>query len=372
MRLFVVCSGLGHVHRGFEAVARTCFDELVDEPGVDAWLINAAGAPHGRERLAPALRRGHAPARALGRMIGRDDYRAECLTYAVSLVPQLALHRPDVVFFSDWPLARPLGMLRSASRLRYKLLLSNGAPGPPPYHPAIDHVQQPTPDLLRLALGAGEPPARHTLLPHGLRLSADYFAPSADERAQLRARLRLPADRRVLLSVAALNNWSKRLSYLIDEVASLPAPERPFLALVGQRDHETPDVVRAAESALGPGGYSVQSARPAELRDWYRAADVFALASTTEGFGLVLLEAMAEGLPCICHDYGTPRFVLGDHGWFGDLRARGTIAGLLRAIGDDELADEARRRRHAWVYENFSWDVLRPRYVEMLERCAEA
>jgi glycosyltransferase involved in cell wall biosynthesis len=41
---------------------------------------------------------------------------------------------------------------------------------------------------------------------------------------------------------------------------------------------------------------------PAELRERYRAAAVFVFPSFFEGFGLVLLEAMACGLPAIASD----------------------------------------------------------------------
>jgi glycosyltransferase involved in cell wall biosynthesis len=40
----------------------------------------------------------------------------------------------------------------------------------------------------------------------------------------------------------------------------------------------------------------------ADLGGWYRAADAFAFPSVKEGFGLVVLEALAAGLPVVASD----------------------------------------------------------------------
>ena len=64
----------------------------------------------------------------------------------------------------------------------------------------------------------------------------------------------------------------------------------------------------------------------------YRSADIFVLASDFEGFGLVLIEALAYGLPIVATDapYG-PREILGG-GTFGDLVECGDSHALCEAM----------------------------------------
>ena len=86
----------------------------------------------------------------------------------------------------------------------------------------------------------------------------------------------------------------------------------------------------------------------------------------------VCLEAMAEGVPCVAHNYPTTQVLLGPHGITGDLLQPGGLSRLLESVGDDELAEEKRRARRKFVYDGFSWDVLRPRYLEMIRACSSA
>ena len=75
------------------------------------------------------------------------------------------------------------------------------------------------------------------------------------------------------------------------------------------------------------------------------SANVFAMPSTLEPFGLVYLEAMAIGLPIIAlDDGGTPEVVVdGEQGLlsaYGDAPA--LAANLRRLMADAELRDEWR------------------------------
>lgn len=93
---------------------------------------------------------------------------------------------------------------------------------------------------------------------------------------------------------------------------------------------------------------------PDEIARFYRAADVFVFPSLTDTFGLVMLEALACGLPVAAFDVPGPRDVIGgsDAGAIGpDLRAS-----CLRAL---EIP-RAQARAHA---ERFSWGAAARQFV---------
>jgi glycosyltransferase involved in cell wall biosynthesis len=190
----------------------------------------------------------------------------------------------------------------------------------------------------------------------------------ANDRAALRRRLGLPAERAIVLSVGAVNR-QKRMDYVIEEIAALPEP-RPFLLIAGQLERESPDIAALARERLGPHGHDIRTVAPAEMPDLYRAADVFVLASLWESFGRVLVEAQAHGLPCLAHDYPVMRWVLGEHGRLGDLTRPGVLARMVIEIDESDTTPTAHAARHQAAYERFSWDVLAPRYVDMLQRVA--
>lgn len=367
--VFLLCSGLGHAVRGFETFALECFAALRNEPGLRMTLVKARGPARGEDRTLRTPGRDSRTARVLGRAARRDGYFAEQMLYALRVAPLLLRARPDVVYVSDWALAGALGRLRAVTGAPYRVLLSNGAPGPPPYDWTVDHVQHLTPEFYELSLEIGQPPERHTLLPLGVEMPPEPPpVPSPDDRAALRRRLALPADAEIVLCVAALNLWSKRLDYLIGEVASLSP--RPHLVLLGQREDETPSVLTLADSALGPDGYTARTVTPGEVADFYRAADTFALASQHEAMGRVLVEALSHGLPTVSHDAPVMQMVTGDQGLRGDLGRPGALAELLVRAREGRHEPRRRRARHAFVFERFSWTALRPRYVDMLTRCA--
>jgi glycosyltransferase involved in cell wall biosynthesis len=75
-------------------------------------------------------------------------------------------------------------------------------------------------------------------------------------------------------------------------------------------------------------------------RRFFRAFDVFALTSDHEPFGMVLLEAMAAGVPVIGSDCGGGREVLEGVGVLFPLADAAALAAALRHMA--ELDDEQR------------------------------
>jgi 1,2-diacylglycerol 3-alpha-glucosyltransferase len=368
VRVLLVCPGLDHAMRGFESFARECFEALRGETAIELRLIKGSGTPGPGERALPTLRRDRPLAAGLARASGRPPFLFEQLAFAISLQPMLLARRPDVVYFSEWYTGRALSLLRSVTRQRYRLLLCNGTMAAEGFE-HLDHVQELTPAALDVVLARGADPKRHAVLPLGFEIDRSYAPVSPDERLALRQRLGLPRDRPVVLSVAALNDHHKRLGHLIEEIAMLPEP-RPFLLLVGQPEPETPAIRSLAHERLGADDHSIRTVPRREVADLYRASDVFVLASLGEGLPRALIEAMSYGLPCLTHAYGVPEFVFGARGRTADLTEAGALARLLSStLGSDAAASEA-SERHRFVYERFSWDVLRPRYVELFTRVA--
>jgi glycosyltransferase involved in cell wall biosynthesis len=351
-----------HAHRGYESFARECFDRLKDDPRLDMRLIKGSGPAADGERAVASLKREDALARALGRFWRGRGLEVEQLAFALSLQAEILRWKPDVIYFSEWYTGVGLNLLRRVNRRQYALVLSNGSMAPEGFH-HFDRVHQHTAPALDFVLARGADPARQILLP--VAFNVPTSVPTADERTALRTQLGLPDDRKIVISVAALNSHHKRLDYLIEEVARLPEP-RPFLLMVGQPEEETEGLRALAQERLGAEGHSFRTVTRSEVDGLLRASDFFVLASLAEGLPRGLVEGMAHGLPCLAHDYAVAHYALGKHGLLADFTQSGALAGLLGAHLDDPYDPDRARERQRSVYDRFSWDTLAPQYVDML------
>jgi len=356
-RVALQCSGLGHVSRGYESFAREAFDHLASAS--DLWLVKGGGTTGGREiRLTNTKRDGYV-ARASSKAFKISPYLAEQATFFASLTRWLTRHPVDLLWISDWSVGKLLSWHRRRTGGRYRLLLTNGGPDPPPFD-HVDLVHQISPALHELAIAAGEPPARQRMIPYPIVAPE----PAPVDVPSLRSRLELPPDRPIVLSVAAVNSGHKRLDYVIAELGRLDDP--PYLAMIGQQDGETPAIRRLAEQALGADGFTIRTVPAADVPGYYRAADAFVLGSFREGLPRALLEAMSYGLPCVTHDWATTRYALAEFGWYGDFAAQGALAELIPAALADRRAPERSRRAR----ERFSWSSLTCSYLDLLAEAA--
>src|SRR6266550_3345868 len=174
-------------------------------------------------------------------------------------------------------------------------------------------------------------PGRAVTVMH-LGTDRERFSPAdGDRRVEIRRRLGLPVDAFVALTVRRLF-YRNGLDTLLDAAVELRDRDSLHLVIGGsgpERD-EIEDRIRR-EGGL-PNVRVVGFIPDDDLPDYYRAADVFLLPTrTAEGFGLVLMEAAASGIPSIATDSGAPREVVAA-GVTGVLVPPGAAAALASAI----------------------------------------
>ncbi len=371
VRVYLPCTGLGRVTRGFETVTRECARALQGQAGVHVTVFGGGRALKAEERRVPSLGRFSAAATALGAVLRRDPYFIEQTSFALAFLPALIAGDPDVVYFSDLNLGNACWHWRRLSGQRFRLLYYNGGPTTRPFT-RCDLVQQVSPEHLQAAVERGESRRRQVLLPHGMAIPETFIPETDDERRRTRLALGIPAEGPVVLSVGNLESAHKRMDYVVRETAALPGP-RPHLLLLGAENEHTPAVRALADALLGRDGCTMRTVERSLALSAYRAADAFVLASLHEGFGMAHLEALAAGLPCAAHDSPTTRYIYGPHARLADLRVPGALTPLLAsALGERASSGGAAAHdRHAWARDHFSWDHLAGRYVELFRACAD-
>jgi 1,2-diacylglycerol 3-alpha-glucosyltransferase len=388
LKIFFSCSGVGIIDRGIETFFREAFDGLRGTDGLDITLYKGAGEEKPDERVLWNVPRTGSVAQFLGKVVHRNAYTVEQLSTFPSIVRAIRKHRPDIIFYSDSNLGFQLFRWRKQTGVPYRLLFSNGGPCHPPFD-RTDYVHQVAPFYLQEAFAAGEPADRHRMVPYGITVPNGPPDVSEEAKRRIRRELALPTDRKIVLSVGWITAQQKRMDYLIREVEMVKSKvenqsssghSSPYLVLLGAMDEQSKAIVDLARAKLGEENFTARSVPHDQVADYYKAADLFVLASLQEGFGRVFLEALIYGLPVIAHDHPVMRFVLGNEGIFGDLSKEGALAGLIsealirdhRTTGQRDYGttmEDAIRRRE-YVRERFSWPVLAPQYREMFFDCA--
>jgi teichuronic acid biosynthesis glycosyltransferase TuaC len=209
-----------------------------------------------------------------------------------------------------------------------------------------DHVVCVAEALRREALALGVPPAKVSTLRNGV--DGRRFTPG--DRGAARARLGLPADRRVLLCVGHLEARKGQHLLLPALAAAFPAGSRPLLVLVG--DGPDAQALQGLAGALQLGGdvRLAGAVQPDALPDWYRAADALVLPSLREGWPNVVLEALACGTPVLATAvWGTPEILDGCRaGLLVEASEAGLTSGLRRLSELEAAAARPWAERHSW------------------------
>lgn len=108
-----------------------------------------------------------------------------------------------------------------------------------------------------------------------------------------------------------------------------------------------------------------------ELIKSYESADVFVLPSLSEAFGMVLIEAMAAGTPCIASDIVGPNEIIkhGKQGFLFPLKDYKALAErIIELISDDTLRRTMSRNSRKIAEEKYDWKVVARQIYNMYKK----
>lgn len=120
----------------------------------------------------------------------------------------------------------------------------------------------------------------------------------------------------------------------------------------------------AAHALFPPGARWLGPLGPARVREEYQRADLFVFPSWYEGFGLVILEAMACGLPVLCsRSSAGPDLLTPECGWLHDAGDVEVLTALLREAASDRDRLRAMGRAARERALEFGWPQYRARLL---------
>jgi glycosyltransferase involved in cell wall biosynthesis len=247
-------------------------------------------------------------------------------------VPVMITLRGSIVRLSQYPIHRP--------QLRWTLRHAAG----------IAAVSQ---SLRQEAVTLGIRKDRIHVIPNGV--DTDRFFPR--DRQSARVACGLPSDRMVLLSVGGITE-GKGQHLVMDAMSQLVASYPDLLyVMVGAERRGDPFrrclERRIAAHKLQDHVYLAGQRPHTELPAWYASADLFCLATRSEGWANVLLESLACGIPVVTTNVGgNPEIIRENRDGIlvipGDSRRLATAIETALQRGWDREGMVAYARNHCW------------------------
>jgi glycosyltransferase involved in cell wall biosynthesis len=287
-------------------------------------------------------------------------YLWEQVSFARNLRRHLRGDRFDIVHAADPNVAQQL--IAHCRKHNLALVYQDGLSIGPAWCAKFEHVQALAPFYLEQARAAGVDTKGWRMIPHFV--DTRIFAPVADKRA-VRARLfkgALPADAIALLAVGDFSaQGSKRLDWILDEFAKVKGSDH--LILVGNANVADLNAISGRATGVKERVHFLTNISHQEMTAVYQAADLFVHAATREPFGIVLIEAMASGLPVIGHHFEVTQWIVGDGGFVVDMTKAGELAGAIeKLLLDTKARGEIAQKAVARARAVFDKSVVLPMY----------
>jgi len=207
----------------------------------------------------------------------------------------------------------------------------------------------------------GLPPSSIRVIPNGV--DPDEFHPGPEDRRALR----LPTGAPLAVFAGDLRTPRKNLDTVLRALAKVPSLH---LAVAGRADGSP---FPALAESLGVDNRVHFLGFRDDVPTLMRAADLLVFPSRYEACALVLLEAMASGLPVVtARTTGGAELVCGDCGVvLDDPDDTERLAGALRRLADSPARRRAMGQQARAQAQTLSWATMAERYLSLMHDVAE-
>lgn len=163
---------------------------------------------------------------------------------------------------------------------------------------------------------------------------------------------------KLVICVGHLDTSFKRHQLAIEAVSKL---QNVDLLILGYG--EAKEEFEQLGKKLMPGRLKIIGVPHTEIAYYYKSADLFTLASLKEPFGIVYIEAMAAGLPCVTTDDETRREIIGNAGFVCNVENAEDYADTIRRALNTDWKNHPYERACCYDY-----SVIGAKYTEMIEK----
>ena len=172
---------------------------------------------------------------------------------------------------------------------------------------------------------------------NAIPLPADLTFRPIKDKVELRKKLGLPLNKKLILSVS-LNIKRKNLGLVKDVISGL-----------GEQYHLVRVVTGIGDSI------NFESVNDELLNQIYNACDVLFFPSLEEGFGIPIVEALTVGLPVVASNIEVMEEIAGDAAKLVEPDTSLSIRGIREVIDNrDEFAQKGFRRAEKYSFEKFN------------------
>lgn len=374
MKVGVASSGLGHVFRGMEAWA-TDLAEGLSEAGVDVTLFRGAGPPkHPYDVVLETMKRESRAAHAIARITSKGGWRiglgtphgVESFVFGIKLLRALR-QGYQLVHVQQGSLGLFLNRAQRLGLLNMPVILANGQIASEDFLSRFEYVQHLTPFREGVSQTFKEEEAswiKRYVIPNFV--DTDKYRPT--DKISSRDVMGLPRDAFIVLTVGAINRHHKRMDYFIEEMFILRnSIKKPLhFIMAGAYDPDAEDIQKKARELLGEDITIYMNLPRERLVDIYNSADVFALCSLKEAFGIVIIEAMSCGVPAICHRSPLFEWIVGRGGDCVDMTQPGDLAKIVEMyVENPEVKSSKGMEGRGNVLARFSKQIVIGKTMEM-------